>query len=45
MPWEQLDDALARADIVLSTTGAPEPIVTPERYEQVAGPADAAGRW
>ena len=28
---------LARADIVLSTTGAPEPIVTPERYEQ--------GRW
>jgi len=27
VPWEQLDEALAQADIVLSTTGAPEPIV------------------
>jgi len=27
LPWEQLDEALAKADIVLSTTGAPEPIV------------------
>ena len=27
VPWEQLDDALVQADIVLSTTGAPEPIV------------------
>ncbi len=34
--WEQLDDALARADIVLSTTGAPEPIVTLERFRKVA---------
>ena len=25
VPWERLDDALTRADIVLSTTGAPEP--------------------
>jgi glutamyl-tRNA reductase len=33
--WEQLDDALAVADIVLSTTGAPEPIVTRERFERV----------
>jgi glutamyl-tRNA reductase len=32
--WEQLDDALARADIVLSTTGAPEPIVSLARYER-----------
>ncbi|HTU18223.1 MAG TPA: glutamyl-tRNA reductase [Gemmataceae bacterium] len=35
MPWEKLDDLLARADIVLSTTGAPEPIVTRQRYEQI----------
>ncbi len=36
MPWEKLDELLARADIVLSTTGAPEPIVTRERYECIA---------
>jgi glutamyl-tRNA reductase len=36
LPWEKLDEALARADIVLSTTGAPEPIVTRERYARVA---------
>jgi glutamyl-tRNA reductase len=36
MPWEQLDEALVHADIVLSTTGAPEPIVTLERYEKIA---------
>lgn len=35
IPWDQLDDALARADIVLSTTGAPEPVVTLERYKKV----------
>jgi glutamyl-tRNA reductase len=35
VPWEQLDDLLARADIVLSTTGAPEPIVTLERYRKI----------
>lgn len=35
VPWEDLDDALVNADIVLSTTGAPEPIVTKERYERV----------
>jgi glutamyl-tRNA reductase len=33
--WEKLDDALVKADIVLSTTGAPEPIVTLERYQKV----------
>ena len=27
VPWERLDDALVRSDIVLSTTGAPEPVV------------------
>jgi glutamyl-tRNA reductase len=30
--WEKLDDVLARADIVLSTTGAPEPVVTRKRF-------------
>jgi glutamyl-tRNA reductase len=33
--WEQLDEVLAQADIVLSTTGAPEPIITRERYAQI----------
>jgi glutamyl-tRNA reductase len=36
VPWDQLDDALARVDIVLSTTGAAEPIVTLERYQAIA---------
>src|SRR5438034_8994305 len=31
VPWERLDDVLAEADLVLSTTGAPEPIVTQKR--------------
>ncbi len=35
MPWEQLDDVLAQADIVLSTTGSAEPIVTRDRYEHI----------
>jgi glutamyl-tRNA reductase len=35
VPWAELDDVLARADIVLSTTGAPEPIVTRERYSRI----------
>jgi glutamyl-tRNA reductase len=34
--WEQLDDVLAEADIVLSTTGAPEPIVTQERFAKIS---------
>jgi glutamyl-tRNA reductase len=33
--WDRLDDALAEADIVLSTTGAPEPIVTLSRWEKI----------
>lgn len=33
--WEQLDDALAQADIVLSTTGAAEPIVMRRRWNGV----------
>jgi glutamyl-tRNA reductase len=35
-PWEKLDEALARADVVLSTTGAAEPIVSRERYARAA---------
>jgi glutamyl-tRNA reductase len=31
-PWEKLDEALLHADIVLSTTGSEEPIVTEKRY-------------
>jgi glutamyl-tRNA reductase len=34
--WDRLDEMLARADIVLSTTGAPEPIITLERYRRIA---------
>ena len=33
IPWEQLDDALVSADIVLSTTGAAEPIMPRSRFE------------
>jgi glutamyl-tRNA reductase len=35
LPWEKLDDLLACADIVLSTTGAPEPVVTQARYKAI----------
>src|SRR5208282_5558156 len=35
LPWDKLDDALAAADIILSTTGASEPIVTKERYQRI----------
>ncbi|MCI0701765.1 MAG: glutamyl-tRNA reductase [Planctomycetia bacterium] len=34
VPWEQLDEALVQADIVLSTTGAPEPIVSRRRFDE-----------
>lgn len=34
VPWDQLDDALVQADIVLSTTGAPEPIVPRRRFDE-----------
>jgi glutamyl-tRNA reductase len=33
--WDRLDDALVEADIVLSTTGAPEPIVTRRRFDGI----------
>jgi glutamyl-tRNA reductase len=35
VPWEKLDEALVQADIVLSTTGAPEPVVTRRRYDEI----------
>jgi len=34
VPWDQLDDALVRADIVVSTTGAAEPIVPKRRFAE-----------
>lgn len=34
VPWTQFDDALVQADIVLSTTGAPEPIVPRRRFDE-----------
>jgi glutamyl-tRNA reductase len=33
--WEGLDEALVQADIVLSTTGAPEPVVTRRYYNPI----------
>jgi len=33
--WDLLDDALVQADIILSTTGAPEPVVSAKRYAAV----------
>jgi glutamyl-tRNA reductase len=33
--WDRLDESLVTADIVLSTTGAQEPIMTLERYEKI----------
>jgi glutamyl-tRNA reductase len=35
MPWQQLDESLAAADVILSTTGAPEPIVDATRWHRV----------
>jgi glutamyl-tRNA reductase len=35
IPFDGLDDALARADVVLSTTAAAEPIVTLDRYARI----------
>lgn len=36
IPWENLDEALIRADIILSTTGSPDTIVDRARWEKVA---------
>jgi glutamyl-tRNA reductase len=36
LPWTELDTGLVQADIILSTTGAPEPIVTYERFKKLS---------
>lgn len=36
--WERLDDALATADIALSTTGAPEPVMSAARFAKQVAP-------
>ena len=41
--WSDLDAAIAEADIVLSTTGAPEPIVTRERFTKQIRPKRGSG--
>ena len=41
VPWDQLDDALVRADIVLSTTGARDYIVPRRRFEEKVRPRRA----
>lgn len=33
-PWEELGDAIAGADVVLSTTGATEPVILPEMVQR-----------
>lgn len=38
VPWEQLDSALAEADIALSTTGANEPIMPRPRFDKHVRP-------
>jgi glutamyl-tRNA reductase len=35
LPWEQMGEALAAADLIVSTTGAAEPIVRPEQLRTV----------
>ncbi len=43
VPWEQLDAALAEADIALSTTGANEPIMPRARFDKHVRPKRQAG--
>jgi len=38
VPWDRVDAALATADIVLTATGASEPVLTRERVETVMRP-------
>jgi glutamyl-tRNA reductase len=33
--WEELDDWLVAADLIVSTTGAPEPVVSLERFRRI----------
>jgi glutamyl-tRNA reductase len=34
-PWEKLDDCLARADIIVSTTGATQPVIDEPRFRAI----------
>ncbi|HEY2785278.1 MAG TPA: glutamyl-tRNA reductase [Fimbriiglobus sp.] len=43
IPWVDLDAALARADIVLSTTGAPVPVVGKSRFDAAVRPFRTGG--
>jgi glutamyl-tRNA reductase len=38
VPWDALDEALAAADIVITATGAAEPVLTRARIEEVMRP-------
>jgi glutamyl-tRNA reductase len=44
VPWDKLDDALAEADITLSTTGAAEPIMPQARFHDRVRPKRRSGR-
>jgi len=35
VPWEQLDEALGSADLIISTTAAGRPVVTLEQFKQI----------
>jgi len=35
-PWDELDNLLVDADLVVSTTGATEPVVTQDRFESIS---------
>lgn len=37
VPWESLDDALARSDIAITATSARDPILTRDRMERIVG--------
>ena len=41
VPWSQLDDALGAADIVVTATGATEPVLTRPRVEAIMRPRRA----
>ena len=34
-PWDQLDECLKRSDIVVSTTGATQPVITEDRFRAI----------
>jgi glutamyl-tRNA reductase len=43
VPWADLDAALARSDIALSTTGSPDPIMTKARFDAAVRPHRTGG--